>query len=130
MKSTTFSSDAGERAGVLPVIVPDLLLAAGELSGALDNGAGKLVVAHLDGVALADLGEHEAEPHPPLGDGAILLARLLLGRALVRKGAPLVLKIVLDHRPDVLELLLDERWGCGELIHTVELVEQLALELL
>ena len=55
-----------------------------------------LVVGHLDVVLVADLGEHQAKPHAPLGDLAVLLARLLLGRAFVGEGAVLPLEVVLD----------------------------------
>ncbi len=55
-----------------------------------------LLVGDLDIVFVADFGEHEAKPHPPFGDAAILRARLFLGRALVGEGAALLLEVVLD----------------------------------
>ena len=89
-----------------------------------------LLVGDRDLVLLADLGKHQAEPHPALGDGAIFLARLLLGRAFVGKGAALRLEIALDRVPDVLELVLGQRRRQRELMHRVELIKQLALDLL
>ena len=73
---------------------------------------------------------HETKPHPPLGDGAILRARLFLGRAFVGKGAALLLEVVLDLRPDVVEFLFDQRRRRLEFVPRVELVEQRALDLL
>ena len=85
---------------------------------------------HRDIVALADFRKDQPEPHPPLGDSPVLLARLLLGGAFVLEAPVLRLEIAFDRRPDVLELFLGERRRQRELVHGVELIEQLALELL
>ena len=45
------------------------------------------------------------------------------------EGAALLLEVVLDRLPDVLELLIDQRRRQLELVALVERVEQLALEL-
>src|SRR5262249_6790728 len=117
-----------DRTGVLSVVVPDFLLAAGHLAGALHDGARELVLGHGDLVLLADFREHEAQPHPPLGDAAIFLPRLLFGRALVGQGAAPRLEVGLDRVPDVLELVFGERGREREFMHLVELIEQLAFE--
>src|SRR5712691_1256400 len=116
------------RAGILPVILPDLLLAAGNLARALDDRAGDLVLGHRDVVLLADFRKHEAEPYASLGNAAVFLARLFLGRALVGEGAALCLEVVLDCGPHVLELVLRQRRRQRELVHRIEMIEQLALE--
>src|SRR5207302_8752049 len=100
---------ARHRRRILAVILPDFLLAAGNLSSALHDRARELVVAHLDVVLLADFRKHEAEPHAALGDGVIFLPRLLLGRALVGEGATLLLEVGFDDAPDVPELVLHQR---------------------
>src|SRR6516162_11097924 len=59
-------SHGRERLRVVSIMVPDLLLAAGKLTRALCNPAGKLVFGNLEAVLLADFGKHQAEPHGPL----------------------------------------------------------------
>jgi hypothetical protein len=53
---------------------------------------------------------------PPLGDAAIFLPRLLLGRAFVLEAAALALEIAVDRVPDVLELLLGRVGGSAKLM--------------
>src|ERR1700686_43467 len=69
-------TQAGQRAGIVAIIVPSLLFLPGHLPGPLHHGRGQLLVGHLDIVLLADLGNDEAEADPALGDSAVLLARL------------------------------------------------------
>src|SRR4029077_4757905 len=102
-------ADPGDRPRILAIMFPDFLLTPGNLAGTLDNGAGDLVLGHRDVVLLADFRKHEPEPHAPFGYGAILVPRLLLGRALVGEAAALRLEIAFDRAPDVLELVLGER---------------------
>ena len=80
---------------------------------------------------LADLGEHEAETDAALGDLAIVLARRLLGRALVLEG----LAALRRARPSTCRQMLSNSCSTSrrrqlEAVHLVELVEQLALHLL
>src|SRR5262249_38731951 len=95
-------------ARVLAIIVPDLLLLARELPGAIADGARQLLLAHLDIVPLADLRNDQAEADPALGDLAVLLASGLLRRILVGERAPLRFQIGGEGAPDVGKLLLDE----------------------
>src|SRR5580692_8580853 len=123
-------AQAGQRAGIIAIIVPDLLFLAGHLPGPLHHRRGQLFVGHLDIVLLADFGNDQAEPHAPLGDAAIFLARLLLGGALVGKGAALRLEIAFNGAPDGVEFLLEQARRRLEFVHFVEPIEQRALELL
>ncbi len=69
-----------------PVEFVDLLLLAGELADAVDEGALHLLVRHLDLVLLADLGQHQAEDgRAPLGDLLVVGLGGLLRGALVRR---------------------------------------------
>ena len=65
-----------------------------------------------------------------LGDAAVFFARLFFGCSFVLERAILLLEIVLDLRPDVAELLLDEARRRLEFMTFVELIQQRALELL
>jgi hypothetical protein len=67
---------------VLAIVVPHFLLATRHLAGALDNGAGNLLVGDPDGVLLANFRQQQTK-RTPFGDCPILLARLLLGGVLV-----------------------------------------------
>src|SRR5215211_328282 len=89
-------AQARQRVRVLAVNIPDLLLLAGKLARALDHGAADLLVRDLDAVALADLGQDEAEAHAPLGDLAVLRLGGLFACAFIGEAAPLFLKIVDD----------------------------------
>src|SRR5689334_17688177 len=91
---------ARQRLWILAVIVPDLLLTPRNLAGALHDRPRQLVINDLDVVLLTDFRKHKAKPHPPLGNAAIFFPRLLLGRALVSEGAPLLLEIVFNGVPD------------------------------
>src|SRR4029077_18988951 len=97
---------------------------------ALEGARGQLIVGLLDIVLLADLGNDQAEPHAPLGDGTVLLAGLLLGGALVSKGAALRLEVAFDGAPDGVEFLLEQARRRLEFVALVELIEQRAFELL
>ena len=101
MKSITLSSKIGARrlasaSRIVAVEIPHLLLAAGHLAGAIHHGAAQLLVGHLDAVALADLGDHQTEPHAPLGDAAVFFLGLFLGGALFLEGALAGLQVVLE----------------------------------
>src|ERR1700704_3071498 len=119
-----------DRVRIFAVVVPNLLLAPGILARLLDDRPCDLVVGNLDIVLVADFRKDEAEPDPAVGDAAILLGRLFLGRALVREGAVLRLQVGLDGAPHILELLLHQGRRRIEFVQLVELVEQGALELL
>src|SRR5258708_11127623 len=58
----------GERIVIVAIVVPDLLLASGHLARALDDRAADLVVSDRDLVLFADLGQHQTEPDPAVGD--------------------------------------------------------------
>src|SRR4029077_4188650 len=117
-----------QRAGILLIELPHFLLASGHLARALHDGARDLLVGHRDLVSLADLGQHETEPNPSLGDAAVLFPRLLFGRALVGEAAALGLEIAVDRVPDVLELLLGQGRRKREFMHLVELIKKLAFD--
>ena len=121
-------TQGGYRLGSLAVIVPYLLLVPRHLARPIDDCTLDLLVGHRDIILLSDFGEDEAKPNAPVCDGAILIARLVFGRALVGERAALRLEIALHRAPDVLELLLGERRRQPELVHLVELVEKLALD--
>src|ERR1700704_5154942 len=118
------------RVRIFAVVVPNLLLAPGILARLLDDRPCDLVVGDLDIVLVADFRQDQAEPDPAVGDAAILLGRLFLGRALVGEGAVLRLQVRLDGAPHILELLLHQGRRRIEFVQLVELVEQGALELL
>src|SRR4051812_40227645 len=61
-------AQARDRLRIVAVVLPNLLLLAWELACPLDDGALHLFVRHLDLVLVADLGDHQPEPHAPLGD--------------------------------------------------------------
>src|SRR5262245_29930818 len=82
--------------GILPVILPDLLLAPWNLTGTLDDRARDLILGHGNLVFLTDLRKHKAEAHAALGNAAIFLPGLLLGGALIGKGTALCLEVALD----------------------------------
>src|SRR5580704_2254715 len=122
------SAHGGDRLRILLIILPHLLLVPRKLARAVDYGTPDLLLRDGDVVSLADLGENEAQPHPALRNGAIFLASLVFGRTFVGKGAALGLEVLLYRAPDVLELVLGHRGRQSELVHRVELVEELALE--
>jgi len=72
-------------------------------------------LGHGDLVLLADFREHEASRTRPFRNAAIFPRALLLGRALVGKGAACALKVVLDRDPEVLELVLASVGGSANL---------------
>ncbi len=76
---------AQARLGVraLAQLVEHLLLAAAIAHGLGPHRLGELVVRDRDVVLAADLGQHQAQPHPPLGDLAIFALQLVLALALV-----------------------------------------------
>jgi hypothetical protein len=71
---------------VLLVILVDEALLAGVAPRLLDQGALELVLADLQLLLVADLADHEAEPHAPLGDSAVVGAQLLFRLAGVGDG--------------------------------------------
>ena len=83
-----------------------------------------------DAGLLADLGQHQAEAHAALGKPHIFGARLFFRRLLVGEGAAGGFEVAVDLAPDVVELGLDQLRRRLELVGSVELVEQLALDLL
>src|SRR5467141_2912969 len=58
----------GERIVIVAIVVPDLLLASRHLARALNDRAADLVVSDRDLVLFADLGQHQTEPNPTIGD--------------------------------------------------------------
>ena len=84
MKSTTFSSNSGPRRRlggprILPEELEHLLLLARIARRLGPHRPGHLVRRHRDAVHPADLRQQQAEPHPPLRDGAVIgLQRLLV----------------------------------------------------
>src|SRR5262249_18704304 len=65
-----------QRRRVLFVIFVDVALLARIAARLLDQGTAQLVLVDLDVVLFADLADHEAEAHAPLGDPAIVGAQL------------------------------------------------------
>src|SRR5262249_59870427 len=115
-------------AGLFRIMSPASLPGAGHLAAALHDGGVELVLGPGVFVLPAVSREHEPQAPPPLGYTAVFLPRLLFGRALVGKGAALGLEVALDRGPDVLELVLGERWWKREFMRLVELIEKLVLE--
>src|SRR5882724_139672 len=99
-------AQAGERLRIVAVEVPNLLLLARELACAFDHGALHFLVPNLDLVLVANLRDDEAKPHATLRDLAVLGLGGLLGGAFVLEGATLLLQVVLDRLPYILELLI------------------------
>ena len=122
--------ERGDRVRIGPVVVDELLLAARELAELRLQCTLHLGLGDLDLVLLADLGEHEAQPHAALGDLVVFRARLssvVPSSSKVRPVWPISPTIC---APDVVELLLDHLRRQLEGVHGIELVEQLALDLL
>src|SRR5690606_16875736 len=71
-------AELGLGVGVLAQQVEHLLGLSAVLHRLAADGFGEFLLGHLDVVGAADLGEHEAETHPPLGDLAVLLLELLV----------------------------------------------------
>ncbi len=69
--------------GVLAIVVEHPALLAGELAGAIDEGALQLVFGDSNAFPLAQRAEHQTQAHAAFGNGAVFLARLLLGGVLV-----------------------------------------------
>src|SRR5713226_810586 len=63
----------GQRVVIVAIVVPDLLLATGHLARALDDRAADLVVGDRDLVLFADLGQHQTEPNPTIGNLVVFL---------------------------------------------------------
>src|SRR6185437_7909122 len=115
-------AQASQGLRVLAVEVVDLLLLAREAAHLGDQRLLVLVIGDLDVVLVADLGDHQAQPHAALGDLAILFARLFLGRPFILEGAAMRLNFMLDVLPDIRELGLDELLGHLELVAGIERV--------
>ena len=87
-KSTTFSSKSGaaQRLGrprVLPEELEHLLLLARIAHRLRPHRPGHLVLRHGDAVGPADLRQQQPQPHPPLGDRAVVRLQRLLVLVLV-----------------------------------------------
>ena len=119
----------GQRLLVVAVKVPDLLFLAGERAGARDQRLGHLFVGDLDVRPGADFRQQQAEAHAALGDLAIVGAGRLLRGVLVGEAAARGLLLARHLRPDRIELLIDQALRQFEGIERVELVEELALDL-
>ena len=103
---------------------------AGIAAHLLEQAALQFLVRHGDAGLLADFGQHQAETHAALGKTQIFGACLFFRRLFVGEGAAGGFQIAIDLRPDVVELGVDELRRRLERVGRVELVEQLALDLL
>src|SRR5690606_12325272 len=97
---------------------------AGEAAGLLHEGTAHLVLSDLDPSLLTHLAENQAQPHPPLGDLAVLLLRLLLGLALVLERTAGLLEPLRHLAPNGLELPLDQGWRQVEAVPLLQLVKK------
>src|SRR4029434_7768020 len=70
---------------ILPIIIPDALLLARELTSSLHHGSPQLVFGNRDVVLLTDLGKHQTESHSTLSNGPVLGFRLLFSRVFIGK---------------------------------------------
>src|SRR5947209_5491136 len=120
----------GERLRILAVMIPDLLFLAGEGAGTLDQGLRHLIVVDLHLRFLADFGEQKPEPHAPLGNAAVIGARLVLARTLVGEALARLRLLGLDLLPNAFELLVDKAGRQLKRVFLVERVEKRPLQLL
>src|SRR6267154_1420163 len=100
----------GERIVIVAIVVPDLLLASGHLARARDHRATDFVVSDRDLVLFADLGQHETEPDPAVGDLVVFLLGGLFRGVLIGKRLAAGLHLGLDRIPHQIEFFLDQRW--------------------
>src|SRR5712692_9097331 len=75
----------GQRVVIVAIVVPDLLLAPGHLARALDDRTADLVVGDRDLVLFADLGQHQTEPDPTIGNLMVFLPGSLFRGVLIGK---------------------------------------------
>src|SRR5256885_8633120 len=101
-------AQAGDRLRVVAVVLPNLLLLSGKLARPLDHGALHLFVRDLDLVLIADFRDDQPEPYAALGDLAVVGLRLFFAGAFVGERAALLLQVVFDGLPDIVELLRDQ----------------------
>src|SRR5260370_273821 len=115
---------------ILLVVVPHFALAPGILPRPLHDGTRDFIVIDLDVVLVADFRKNKAEADPPVGYGAVLFARLVLGRALLLESPVLRLEVRQHGIPDIGEFLLDQGRRRLEFVEDVKLVQELPFELL
>ena len=131
----TFSSKIGARrssSGARRVAekFEDFLFLARELAQLFVERALHFVFADFDAGLFADFGENEAEANATLSELAVFFARLFFGRVFVFEGLAGLGEIGVDLAPDAVEFGFDELLRGVELVHLVELVEDLTLDLL
>ena len=135
--SMTFSSNSGARievmrVGVVAVEVEDFLLLVGrETADRVEQRALHFLVRHDCTPALSPISA-STRPRRTRRSASFMIfgARLFLGRLLVGEGLAGAFEVAVHLVPDVGELGFDELGGRFELVDAVELVEQLALDLL
>ena len=115
--------------GLLEELERLLLLLAGIAADFGEQRLLHLLLGHLDIQTLADLGEHQAEPHASLGDLAVLGSELILRLVLVLLGQLARGALGLNLGPDGVELAVDHAQGQVEGVVLVEHVEQRTLGL-
>ena len=129
-----FFKDRGAKAGdgfrVVAEEIIDLLFLATILANLIVDGALQFLLGHFDIGCLTDFGKHEAKAHAALGKAAIFGSSFFFRGFFVRKGLAGGGELTGDLLPDVVELGVDQLGRRFKLVQRVELVEQLALDLL
>src|SRR5262245_18406164 len=99
--------ELGEELGVVAVVVVDLAVLSGKMANALEQCPAHPLVGDNDLIAGADFRQDQPQPDAARGKVAILLARLVLGRAFVLEGPLAPLEIGPHLLPNRIELVLD-----------------------
>src|SRR6185437_3577251 len=120
-----------ERPRLVAIVFNDLALLAGIAPRLLHEGAIEFLLGHLNIVAAPHLGKEQSQPHPPLGDGAVLRLDLIVALALVRLGDALLLGALalrLELLPDDIELEIDHALRYGEMVTLGQAVKEPSLQ--
>ena len=96
----------------------------------LHDRAPDFVLGHGDLVLARDLVEQKPETDAAIGDPAIFLPLLVLGRVLVLEGLAALLHLGVHGLPQILEFLLDQRRRQWEFMPLVQRIEQRPLDAL
>src|SRR5690606_34790524 len=109
----------------------DLLLLAGrDATDLIEQRALQLVIRHLNTSLLTDISQNQTKADAALCQPLILSAGLFFGGLFVSERSTSLREVVIDLRPDVIELGLNQLGRSFELVSFVERVKQLALRLL
>src|SRR5262245_65780708 len=87
-----------------------------------------LILRHVQLIGFANLADDQAEPHPALGDLAVLRAHLLLRAPLIRKGAFGSFPAARELPPNDVELAIDQRSRQHERVRFLALAPDLPME--